>query len=260
MNDPHVVALVYRIEHGEAISYAKAAKFCQDEREFRLSITDAKARFEMHGHFPTVESADEALKDYRRAWEFDAQLERGPDTFRLVLDRESSEIVDRNPTPGGVSLHDIIAVTDAVKLVAEPLTYPEPPSDIALTPDIETMYHRYMDYRMGREPLAGMASFCLTVLEAAAGAQTRRRATAAKMFNIDIRILSKVGELSANRGGTKARKADGVTTEFNSQECQFLEKAVKVVIRRMAEQQSSGKQLPMISMSDLPSLWNNAPA
>ena len=257
MNDPHVVALVYRIEHSESIGYTKAAPFCRDEQGFRLSIADAKARFEMQDHFPTIEAADEALTEFRCAWEFDAQLKRGPDTFRLVLDRETSEIIDRNPTPNHVSVRwfESIGLTDSAKFLLEPSTYPEPPSDIVLTPDVETMYGRYMSYCRGREPLAGMASLCLTVLEASTGERRSRRPTAAKVYNIDVRVLDKIGDLSANRGGAEARKADGVATEFSSQERQFLEEAVRAAIRRVAEYaHSSGKQLPRISLSDLPSL------
>ena len=257
MNDPHVVALVYRIAHSESIGYTKATPFCRDEQGFRLSIADAKARFEMHDHFPTIEAADEALTEFRRAWEFDAQLKRGPNTFRLVLDRETSEIVDRNPTPGHLSVHrvEMVAITESVRHLLEPSTYPEPPSDIVVTPDVETMYGRYMGYLRGREPLASMASFCLTVLEASTGERKCRRTAAAKVYNIDVQVLGKMGHLSANRGGAEARKADGVATDFSSQERHFLEQAVRAVIRRMAEYaHSSGNQLPMISVSDLQSL------
>ena len=257
MSEPHVVALVYRIEHGESIGYKKAEPFCRDEQGFRLSVADAKVRFEMRDHFPTIEAADEAITEYRRAWEFDAQLERGPDTFRLVLDREDSEIIDRDPTPGHVRIEERIGIADSVELLVEPGSFPEPPSDIAPTPDVDTMYGRYMSYRKGHEPLASMASFCLTVLEAATGERKGRRDAAAKTYNIEREIVRKIAELSANRGGTEARKADGVETDFNSQECHFLEQAVKTVIRRMAEKaHSSGKQLPMISLSDMPS-WTD---
>ena len=171
MNDPHVVALVYKIEHDNSIDYKKAKSFYRNEQAFRLEVADEMARFEMHSHFPTIEEADKALTEYQRAWEFDVQLERGPDTFHLVLDRENSKIIDRNPTPGHVQLDPIrftVSVGHARGTVRPP-AYPEPPCGITLTPDIETMYNRYMSYRAGREPLAGMANFCLTVLEYSVG-------------------------------------------------------------------------------------------
>lgn len=177
MNDPHVVALVYRIEHGKSIDFNKAEPFCRDEQGFRLSVADAKARFEMHDHFPTIEAADEALTEYRRAWEFDAQLKRGPDSFHLVLDHGKSELIDRKPTPDRVGIHGIVssAVSGSVTLRLEPSAYPEPPSDITLSPDVETVHGRYMDYRKGREPLASMTNFCLTVLEVRLERKTNAR-------------------------------------------------------------------------------------
>ena len=99
MNDPHVVALVYKIKHNNSITYKKAQSFILNEQGFRLEVANETARFEMHSHFPTFEKADKALKEYRRAWEFHVQLERGPDTFHLVLDRSKSELIDLKPTP-----------------------------------------------------------------------------------------------------------------------------------------------------------------
>ena len=58
----------------------------------------------MRDRFPAIEKEDEVLTDYRRAGEFDAQIKRGLNTFRLVLDRENSEIIARHPIPGRVRL------------------------------------------------------------------------------------------------------------------------------------------------------------
>ena len=260
MNDPHVVALVYRIEHNDSIDYSKAEPFCRDEQGFRLSVAEGSARLELNDHYPTIAAAHEAISDYRRAWELDAQLKRGPDSFRLILDRGKSELVDRKPTPGIASLR--ASITSGVPSVSisvqvQPPTYPEPPSDIALSPDIETMHQRFMGYRNGREPLASMASFCLSVIESATGERKNKRVVAARMYGIDRRILDRIGDLSANRGGAKARKADGIAADFSSQERHFLEQAVKTVIRRMAEKEHSPrKQLPRMPLSDLPSLNN----
>ena len=48
MNDPHVVMLVYRIQHDDFIDYRDAEPFCQDEQGFRLSVAkgEGEARFE----------------------------------------------------------------------------------------------------------------------------------------------------------------------------------------------------------------------
>ena len=103
MNDPHVVTLIYRIEHGDSIDYSQAKPLVVDEPRFRLSVEDMWARFEFKAHYATAEQARDAIADYIRVWEFDATLKRGnPDSFRLRF--EKAEIVDRDPTPGAVRL------------------------------------------------------------------------------------------------------------------------------------------------------------
>ena len=45
MNDPHVVALLYRVEHDEAVDYSNAKPHVSDEPAFRLEVKDNQARF-----------------------------------------------------------------------------------------------------------------------------------------------------------------------------------------------------------------------
>ena len=99
MNDPHVVSLVYRIKHDDGLDYSQAAPLERDEQAFRMRVKDGLAHFEFREHHSTVEAAAASIGGYIRAWEFDAQLARGPDSFRLTLDRGLSEIIDRAPPP-----------------------------------------------------------------------------------------------------------------------------------------------------------------
>ena len=144
MNDPHVVALHYRIDHGDAIDYSEAEPLDREESRFRLRVEDQKVKLELKEHFATEKQAREALAKYIRVWEFDATLKYGnSDSFRLVF--EKAEIVDRNPTPGEVRLSAmvVIAGTGSATLTTVVRNYPSPPSDIALNPDAETMHQRY---------------------------------------------------------------------------------------------------------------------
>ena len=257
MNDPHVAALIYRIEHGDSIDYSQAKPLVVDGPQFRLSVEDMRARFELKAHYSTAEQARDAVADYIRVWEFDATLKRGnPDSFRLRFDK--AEIIDRNPTPGAVRLSGgLVGMggTLSAKLTVSTPNYPSPPSDLAINPDAETMYARYMGYRQKREPLPGMAYFCLTILEAGAG----DRKAAAKKYAIDFSVLKKIGDLTANRGGSQARKAGGVSTELSHQEHRFLDRAVKAIVRRVAERAHAPTGAPpTISLSDLPSLADAA--
>lgn len=248
MNDPHVVALIYGIEHDASVDYEEAEPLVREEPAFRLEVKDKKARFELKNHYAEESAARESVEEYIRVWEFDACLNNGPDSFKLRFDK--AEIEDRNPTPGEVSLH--FSTTLPAPIFSFTLTrrlpvYPSPPSGLAINPDVQTMYDRYMNYRQGHEPLSSMAYFCLTVLENSAGG---RKASAQK-YQIAKRVLEKIGYLSSEKGGSEARKAGGVTEEL-TEEGRFLKQAIEKIIRRMAEKTCDPTaELDKISLTDL---------
>ena len=258
MNDPHVVALIYRVEHGNSVDYREAKPFIRDEPAFRLEVKDNQARFELKDHYATEEDARHAIKHYIDNWEFDACLEQGPDSFRLQF--EEAQIEDRNPPPPKPGVKNIAvtfrggASTVSIALTKVALNYPAPSSGVNFrAPNVQRMYERYMDYRRGKEHLASMAYFCLTVLGECSKKKKGWLEAAAKKYQIDMPALKKISELSSIKGGLGARKADGVDDDFTSQEIAFLRQAIKQMIRRAAEKaHSPDKALPQISLSDLP--------
>ena len=268
MNDPHVKALIYRINHGDTIDYSKAERLERDEPEFRLTVEDRNARFEFKEHFSTEEQAGGAIGNYLRNWAFDATLKYGnPESFRLEFVK--SEIIDRNPLPGSVRVAGRLGIRGlgSSKLTLSVSEYPAPPSDIALSPEAETMYHRYMGYRQRQEPLPAMAYFCLSMLEDPPAGSSRernignKRKVAAKKYRIDEGVLNKIGKLSSERGGVDARKRKGTDLPLSSGERNFLDGAIKAIIRRVAEwEHAPSDNLPELSWSDLPSLDDGAPA
>ena len=158
--------------------------------------------------------------------------------FQLRFQR--AEVIDRCPTPGVVNL----ALTARAGLPRVRITaivdkqYPMPPSDVILDPndaDVLTMHHRLEGYFRGKEPLPSMAYFCLTMLEHTSRFKTHNskrrtskvRQTAACKYGIDPAVLNKVGDLTANKGGDVARKADGASSDLTSLELRFLEEAIK---------------------------------
>ena len=259
MNDPHVVALIYGIEHDASVDYGEAEPFVREEPAFRLEVKDKKARFELKDHYAEESTARKSIEEYIRVWEFDACLNNGPDSFKLRFDR--AEIEDRNPTPGEVSFHissTLSAPTSSVSLTRRLPTYPSPPSDLAIDPGVQTLHYRYMDYRRGHESLLSMAYFCLTVFEDTAkrhyvGRKTGKRKAASRYYWIEEEILDQIGKLTSSRGGpSEARKNEGVNQELTKDERLFLKRAVREIIRRAAERvyDPSGK-LKEISLSDL---------
>ena len=238
MNDPHVVALNYRIEHSSSVDYDNAAPLDHSEEAFDIHVEGNKVRFVMKRHYATESEAVEAVKDYIRAWERLAALQKGPNEFTLAF--AGAEIKDRNPTPGIVQARAMfsscVGVVDELTIHVSRAAYPQPPSRrLEFSPDIDSMYHRYIGYRTGREPLPSMAYFCLTVLENSVPARKDRRRVAARHYGIDYGVLSKIGRLCANKGGAEARKSKGVDEDLSEQERQFLEEAVKEIIIRAAE-------------------------
>ena len=249
MNDPHVVALIYGIEHGASVGYEEAEPFVREEPAFHLEVKDKKVRFELKDHYAEESAARKSIEEYIRVWEFDACLNNGPGSFKLRFDK--AEIEDRNPTPGVVTISGTIR--SGVPTVSGSITrglpdYPSPPSGLAINPDVQTMYDRYMNYLRGREPLSGMAFFCLTVLENSAGG----RKAAARKYQIAKRVLGEIGYLCSEKGGSEARKAEGITKELTEEERHFLNQAIRKTIRRVAEKTCNPTaELDKISLSDL---------
>ena len=250
MNDPHVVALIYQIEHGRSVDYSKAKLLDHGAAEFRIKVKDSSVHFEFKDHYATKEAAREVLEDYIREWEFVAGLRRGPNCFKLKFDR--AEIMDRKPTPtpGVVNISGTIrsgVPTFSARATIMLRSYPPPPSGIKITPDVQTMWDRYMGYRQGREPLASMAYFCLDTLEDPEG----KRAAADK-YQISSNVLKKIRRLSSTRGGQQARKASGMVRDLTNQEHRFLEEAIKALIYRVAETaHNPNSDLRKISLSDI---------
>ena len=250
---PHVVALHFRVLHGDAIDYGQAEPLTRDEPGFRLTVQDNAARFEFKEgqHHPTVESALDAVSDFIRAWEFDANL-MGGDSESFRLDFKRAEIVDRRPTPGEILLDPLVVRVGlgSPKVISKAPRYPTPPSNLAPDDLAELLQRRFLRHLQDREPLAGVAGFCLSALEKSAG----NRRKAASRYGIDNRVLNRIGDLAANKGGSEARKGTGVDKEFSSREREFLHQALRTIIRRTAEMKAAGQHPRRISLSGLPAL------
>ena len=261
MNDPHVVALVFEVEHGPSAAYRDdAPPITHEEAAFRVVLEDGTARFELKEHHATEEEALERVRPYVRSWEMDACLRGQPGDFGLQFRR--AKVIDRDPpppTPGTVRLAargiaGVATIGRANLSVVKP-SYPAPPAGLTLKaddPDVVKMYERLSRYYEGREPLPSMAYLNLTVIEDKFPSPKRRNA--ARALQIDLAVLDTIGDLSSTKGGTEAaRKAMGTATELSTNEERFLKEAVKQIIRRAAEvAQSPGVALPPITLASLP--------
>ena len=238
MNDPHVVALNYRIEHASWVDWSRAEPLHLHHNAFDIRVEDKRVRFAMREHFAAESEARGAVENYIDAWELDAALTRGPNAFKLRF--VHSEIEDRNPTPGAYHVNAgpatfTISASPAEGTVS-PASYPPPPSKgMTRSPDVLSMYFRYVGYREGREPLAAMAYFCLDVLLASTEKRQGRLPAAAKRYAISQPVLNRIANLSSKKGGAAARKAGGLLHDLTQKDRHFLEQAVTTIIRRAAE-------------------------
>ena len=246
MNDPHVTALIYKIEHGPSVDYSKAEPTDHEETGFNVKIENEQVRFEFKKHYAMEKAARKAIEGYIRSWEFTAGLQGGPNYFKLKFDHAQ---VDRKPTPGVVTFSGrplrLGLELGKATLIVYPPCYPPPPSGLKITPDVQLMYDRYMDYLQGRKGLLDIAYFCWTVV--------KDNPATKKDFSKEVR--NTISRLAGGGGGPKhARKKEGIDKEpLTDQARHFLIEAIKAIIRRVAERaHAPDSDLPKISLSDLP--------
>lgn len=256
MNDPHVVALIYRVTHYESVNFDEADPLEFETSQFIVRVEKGTARFALKADYSDVSEARTAIERFIRMWELWDALNPELSGFSLVYSK--SEVVDRNPPPGNYG-H---LVLPAIRMSAHGVQhfarrcYPEPPTEqAAMNAEVEVMAYRHCLYRQGRDTLAAMAYFCLTVVENSTRRQKSKRKHAAIRYNVDPIILKKLGELTSMKGGRDARKGEGAAQDFTPSEQMWIEMAIKKLIQRAAEvAHHSDQELPTITMANLPSI------
>jgi hypothetical protein len=233
MNDPHVEALLYRVEHSPSFNYENAQPCKRELPEFRIRIEDDEATVAPKEHFATAEGAREVVEPLLRAWELDAALTRdNPDVLRFVYRR--AKIVDRNPTPGVMVMHaesGHFVLTGHEATLHLTLEYPAPPMGLAVEHMVAAMFDRWSRYKAGQALLGDTANFCRDALEKSAGG----RQAAAARYSISIEVLKQLGKLATEKGGPHSRKSIGYDSPYTAIERAWLETVIRKLIRRAAE-------------------------
>lgn len=256
MRDPHVAKLCYRLVPAKTVSFDQPPPVEREIGWFRMRLADDIVTFEMVEHHDSEESARQRVDPYLQAWELDVALSFGQREISFQF--QDADIIDRDPPlPGtGRVIYAKAAIAAGAALsatahVSQP-QYPSPPEGFVVSLDVETMWHRYEGYLAGREPLAAMAYFCLTVLQGSAGG----RDEAAEQYGISGKVLDTLGRLTTEIGDEEtARKFDRVRhrRRHTGAERAWIEAAVKVLIRRAGEWEASRQApQPQVTMNDLP--------
>jgi len=260
MNDPKVVALIYRVEHEKSVNYERVSALrYDDDPKFHLTVEDNCARFELKEHFADKDAALEAVEPFIEQWEFETGVRWGPTRFRLRY--EEAEIIDRSPSPSdrgaekrGAIGHVFSNVIAEAKLMLDMPHYPSPPSGGSVDPKdchVVMMKLRYDQYHLRRAKLPDVANFCVGALKKKYGDLP----AAAKACGISRNVLEEIGKLSSYKGGEDSRKAEGFGNEYTDQEKRFLTEALKEIIIRAAQVAADDSQrFPQITKADLPNL------
>jgi hypothetical protein len=259
MPDFHVVALLYRLEPSDGVSYAEPPPLVFENEIARFRLDKDQLRCEMKLHVDTLEKARALIDPVLRGWEMEVELARGPGELRFTY--ENAEIIDRMPAVAGeIRGHVMAALQDALLVSTGNVTchitrknYPEPPLGFHLTPDAESILLRFHGYQEGREPLLSMAYFCLTVVESAVD-RRNKRSNAAKTFGISERVLRKLGDLTSKRGDrASARKAQSSAQPLTGAERAWIEATIKQLVLRLCDAPSCYERKEL-TMADLPPL------
>ena len=216
MNDPHVVWLLYGIEHGASVDYRDADPFDYEGDAFRLRVENKQVRFEMKDHRATERAARAAVESFIATWEFDAQLAGGRDTFRLrFLDSLIEDRAPDPPPPGVVSLRMSARAGEPTARMNLTVcrAYPAPPSSkLCIPPYVRIMHSRFLDHQQGKEPIASVAYFCYTVLLASAGNQATDSATSPENSVSAPMCSRRSGALLQRRGDHKHERRKAFRT------------------------------------------------
>jgi hypothetical protein len=258
MNDPHVVALIYKIQTRRSIDYDKAPPLGIRREDLDISVSDGEVRISFtDAHHSTADEARQAVDGFIEAWEIVTGLTRGPGEFGLKF--HDAEIIDRAPSPGQIRR------TGGAKLsFGGPSqfhfsvdAYPPPPPDFKVSDGLALMYRQYERYRLGRATLASVAYFCFTCIRCLG----KESGGPTKHFQISQNVLDAVRILSSRKGGGEGRKADAARIDWTQEERHWLEEAVHALVLRVAERDMNpNAALPQITRSNLrPSAGNPMP-
>ena len=121
MPDFHVVALLYRLESSDHVSYAEPPPLVFENEVARFRLEKDQLRSELKLHIGTLEEARALVDPILRGWELEVELARGPGQMRFAY--ENAEIIDRAPPiPGVISGHVMVTLQDAVLVSTGNLT------------------------------------------------------------------------------------------------------------------------------------------
>jgi hypothetical protein len=245
VRDPHVKTLIYRVETEPTLVFDNPPPVEHQTRAFKIRLADGIVTVTMQEHHASEESACRTADAFLRAWEITAALQFGRPDMRFMFER--AEVIDRDPPPtppgsqGSITIGGaMISGVGTVEFRAFRKTYPAPPGDFAVSPDVVSMWHRYEGFLRKREPLLSMAYFCLTVVTSSAqrfGSHNGlpRNKAASALYSVDFDVLETAYKLTDLGDARTGRKMQNKSRPLTDQETAWVEAVTKSLIRRVGE-------------------------
>jgi hypothetical protein len=230
--------------------------FIKSSHEFSDDIIPIKFEngvgdFFLQGNILRVQPAPNQESDYKeeidgvlKAWSLECEICSYYDlSFIYEGEGNVDELNNLTPHPRKQYEND--------RLVIEWNRYPDPPS-IRLTPEIIAIWERFRFATSDiREPFQSAVYYALSIVDQAAGGRKK----ASKLYNVDLGVLRKLGELSSIRGDIRtARKAlpkDALPLSRN--ERHWMDYVTRILILQMG-QVAAGILPEKIIMENLPEL------
>lgn len=252
MRDPHVEWLEYEMKTNCLFDNPLPVEW--ETPVFQANLENGILRAEMRKHFATLEDARGEAELFLQTWEIDMALHYGQREITFVF--KQANVIDRTPPPPGSTVitgtaASLAFATSSVTLRVTRKRYPAVPSNFIATPDVVTLWNRFEGFKQGREPLAAMAYFCFTLVMYFYGETVD---AASNVLAVDKNVLKTISRLSSTRGDlSTARKMEAGLKPLAATEAQWLEAAIRALIRRLGEI-ASGNTPSKFTMTHLPPL------
>ena len=239
-------------------SYEKAVKLEKGYPNFKFLLDHFELEIILNKVYLSEDEARAEVEPILKNWEtyIDLVHERNEIRFKFSHAELIESELENDQGKRIISLTSkaVLSTSVSFKLITPRDKYPNPPNNFTLSPDVSTLIHRFNNSLDENEPITSMAYFCLTLIEYKAGS----RKDAIIKFDIDEKVLRKIGELSSTRGDyTEARKINvhSKLVELNPKERSWLIQALKKIILRIGEYDlKPNGNFPRIEMNNLPSL------
>lgn len=271
MNDPHVVALHYRMCVRDSVIFESPPPLLHEAGPFTLHLDGGRLRVTMQEHFSAEQLARETVDPFLDTWVLHAALRAHRRDF--WFEYEHAEVIDRAPPPeppgvvvAGTALMARFEVHATGTVSTTRRAYPTPPESFCRTSLVEALFHLYQSSVNERRFAAAAGYFALTAIktrvrEPGWPGGVERSKLAADALGVEHAIFQTLHDLTTEKGDiTTGRKvSDKAELErprppHTGPELLWLCEAIRVLALRLGEWEADPNGLSPLTMAHLPSL------